>query len=364
MSQKQKDIIYFLERVAHSNDLRQQVLISFAELFKLEHSTFFLIDPDEKLTDPITLNVNSNSTDRYMEHYQQKDIFHPRNLSRKKLLHQPVMDITDVMSLQSYENTEYYNDFMKPQGFYHEMIINLSMKGKLLGGIGLCKPKEDGFKQDTKETLNLINKVLAGMLAQYLSLMGTEANEQIYKQCINEQSAGIILFDEKLSIIFANGAAAEMVSVLFDKKVNIGQFLEYTVSLSGTLPYSSEAMSLSLYSPELNEFIIRIIPLDARTGFKQRTFLMKMVPGHPAPDRDVDFDKPLTVNIQKTYNLTKRELEVLGLLLQGLTNKELGQKLFISPRTVKAHLRSIFTKTGVDNRFKLYQKLQEINRGR
>ena len=48
--------------------------------------------------------------------------------------------------------------------------------------------------------------------------------------------------------------------------------------------------------------------------------------------------------------LTDRELEVLQLLAQGKSNKEIGAKLFISEFTVKGHLRSIFTKLNVLSR--------------
>ncbi|MEZ2373188.1 response regulator [Arthrobacter sp. RCC_34] len=48
--------------------------------------------------------------------------------------------------------------------------------------------------------------------------------------------------------------------------------------------------------------------------------------------------------------LTPREAELLTLLTQGLSNKELGRKLFISEATVKTHLAHIYAKLGVDSR--------------
>ena len=47
---------------------------------------------------------------------------------------------------------------------------------------------------------------------------------------------------------------------------------------------------------------------------------------------------------------TDRELEVLYLLLLGLNNKEISNKLFISNHTTKAHVASIYKKLGVANR--------------
>ncbi|MFC9832397.1 response regulator [Rhodococcus sp. NPDC127530] len=48
--------------------------------------------------------------------------------------------------------------------------------------------------------------------------------------------------------------------------------------------------------------------------------------------------------------LTPREAELLTLLAEGMTNKELGKALFISEATVKTHLVHIYAKLGVDTR--------------
>ena len=58
---------------------------------------------------------------------------------------------------------------------------------------------------------------------------------------------------------------------------------------------------------------------------------------------------PIDENIS---TLTKREMEILKLVAEGLTNEEIGKKIFISEKTVKTHLTNIFDKLKVNNRFK------------
>jgi DNA-binding NarL/FixJ family response regulator len=48
-------------------------------------------------------------------------------------------------------------------------------------------------------------------------------------------------------------------------------------------------------------------------------------------------------------DLTKRELEILNLIIDEHTNVEIGEKLFISPRTVDTHRRNLLLKIGVKN---------------
>lgn len=51
-----------------------------------------------------------------------------------------------------------------------------------------------------------------------------------------------------------------------------------------------------------------------------------------------------------SYDLTEREQEVLLLLVAGLNNSEIAEKLFVSPSTIKSHVSNILTKFGVASR--------------
>lgn len=64
------------------------------------------------------------------------------------------------------------------------------------------------------------------------------------------------------------------------------------------------------------------------------SIVLEAITSPPAPGRD----------------LTERELEVLELLAQGLSNSEIAEQLGVSPNTVKNHLRSIYSKLDVSTR--------------
>jgi DNA-binding CsgD family transcriptional regulator/tetratricopeptide (TPR) repeat protein len=62
----------------------------------------------------------------------------------------------------------------------------------------------------------------------------------------------------------------------------------------------------------------------------------------PAPEQPPTSEPPA--------GLTMREVEVLGLVATGLTNAQVAERLFLSPRTVQRHLNSVYHKIGVTSR--------------
>ncbi len=55
-------------------------------------------------------------------------------------------------------------------------------------------------------------------------------------------------------------------------------------------------------------------------------------------------------NAENNFDLTRREMEVLFFVAEGLSNVEISEILNISPHTVKGHVINIFNKFGVNNR--------------
>jgi two-component system, NarL family, response regulator LiaR len=59
--------------------------------------------------------------------------------------------------------------------------------------------------------------------------------------------------------------------------------------------------------------------------------------------------------------LSKRELEVLNLMAQGLSNEEIASKIFVSVSTVKTHNQNLFEKLDVKRRTQAIDKARRLN---
>lgn len=87
---------------------------------------------------------------------------------------------------------------------------------------------------------------------------------------------------------------------------------------------------------------------------KKEVFVVKEVP--------VPATQPFTLNEQrlKDLGITRRELEILGLIAQGLSNREIADKLFVSENTVKTHSSRLFDKLSARRRTQAVQIAKEM----
>jgi DNA-binding CsgD family transcriptional regulator len=77
------------------------------------------------------------------------------------------------------------------------------------------------------------------------------------------------------------------------------------------------------------------------------------VPGSPAPRAAIAAafaSQEATAQRTETFGLSRREQEVLALIVEGRTNREIGERLFISQKTVGVHVGNILAKLGASGR--------------
>jgi DNA-binding CsgD family transcriptional regulator len=87
---------------------------------------------------------------------------------------------------------------------------------------------------------------------------------------------------------------------------------------------------------------------------KEEVVIIKQIP--------VPAAEPFTLNAAEVRRLgiTKRELEILELIAQGLSNREIAEKLFVSENTVKTHSSRLFDKLSAKRRTQAVQIGKEI----
>jgi DNA-binding NarL/FixJ family response regulator len=88
-------------------------------------------------------------------------------------------------------------------------------------------------------------------------------------------------------------------------------------------------------------------------GSLRRDVAIRLALGEPAPNTSG------AIHLERHGPLSGREMEVARLVADGLSNKEIGARLFISERTVDSHIRHILDKLGFDSRARVARWVSE-----
>jgi DNA-binding CsgD family transcriptional regulator len=85
---------------------------------------------------------------------------------------------------------------------------------------------------------------------------------------------------------------------------------------------------------------------------------------HPSAEPLAPVPEPAAFAVNQTQRdhlgITRRELEILGLVAQGMSNREIASRLFVSENTVKTHCSRAFDKLGAKRRTQAVQLGKEL----
>ncbi len=135
-----------------------------------------------------------------------------------------------------------------------------------------------------------------------------------------------------------------------------------SVHSDSSLALVTLAEALALAGPE--GFVRRFVDLGPAMASLLRQAVSQGVEPNTARDllaaMDADGEGP-SLPQPLIEPLSSREIEVLALVAQGLSNREVGQQLHIAESTVKSHLNTIYGKLGVENRTQAAAKARALN---
>ena len=116
-----------------------------------------------------------------------------------------------------------------------------------------------------------------------------------------------------------------------------------------------------LYPGEVYGALIAIIFTAVGIWLGPRLMRPKVVEVEVVREVRVDAS-PFVLNAARLGELgiTPREHEILGLIAEGLSNREIGERLFVSENTVKTHSSRLFEKLSVNRRTQAVQKAKEL----
>ncbi|TCN32842.1 regulatory LuxR family protein [Kribbella orskensis] len=233
-----------------------------------------------------------------------------------------------------------YVDFMKPRGLYDELRAVLRVGSRPQGTISLFRTSK-AFSRADVEFVNSLVTPLARRLRSY----ATPA-----EYAIAAGGPGLLLFDAAGSLVSVNDEARRYLEELPEGGPSTDSRLDlpvppwlHTIALTAR----SGPAWIRLRTRGGRWLVCHASPMDEIGGGPQGSAVVL----EPAKASDV---MPLVAD---AYELSEREVEVTQHVARGLPTEKIAEHLFLSPHTVRDHIKAIFEKTQVSSRGELVGKL-------
>ena len=358
------DVLEVISTASESLDcnlVRQKALDALFHSFSAEGAIFFLPDGNERFTGIMIRDLDEKYAHYYKNYFHQ---FDPLQLTQGIYKRKRINRLEDAISYDSFQSTEYYNDFLKPQKIHHKLIVYLTAENELHGKIVLTRPKN--FAHFTKREIRKA-KIISPYLAHALVHNDLRKKVKLKGDLLNyiekQSSVGMLLLNDSLQIVYKNQKAEE----IFDHLKNSGSAARGRDQIFSQLLNDCREIISRLKSCPKGGLIVpkqRVINGHNNTRFSVISKAFDEEPGRKGSRLFMvcieKMSSPANINPQHlmdSFNLSKRETDVATLLFSGLKNAEIAEKLFVTEITVKKHLQSIYDKVGVNNRTSLINRM-------
>jgi DNA-binding CsgD family transcriptional regulator len=352
------------------NSVKEDVLKSLINMFHADSAGFFMrsINSPSFLDGQksVVVNLGRRYTKEYVEHFHKQDPF------LKVVPGAIAYRDTDLMLPAEFQKLEWYCDFLRPQHVYHTLDMYLEGDRQLLGYIGILRDNARAvFSQNDLVKARYLARSFSQKIKKCYQKEKFSGLEQLLKQVCDLSSEGIIILTPGLVPVYWNSSAEEM-------GLSLGRKLWRSRSLEGYWPLlppevlqecARFRMSLQnekdasnaanrgkvLYIGQDPEFKVRIDKLSTKNlsaGSPESYYFLLTL--HEVHRSCSGADLVAPVN----RKLTAREWEIVHFIRQGLTNKEIGNKLCVSLPTVATHVRHIFEKLSIGSRAKLIRETE------
>ena len=282
-----------------------------------------------------------------------------------------VFKTDDIIPYSQMVKLEYYNSFLRPQNLLWELIIRLHSKGNVWGVISLQR-----FREHPNFDLADIRR--ASLLVPYLNNIFEIANKfikineerMILEQWLESQSEGLILLDSEFKPLYINSEAKLFCSIVNNKNKKV---FYRDRSIDTTIPQvivqdCQSLVTLIDKDGMLKSHSNKFFNIEPKKKYYVQYFPVISPSSQLPVPRFIIFLNELTrygdvvEEIMTTeHSLSVREESIAQYAAMGLTNKQIAEKLNISPFTVQNHLKNIFEKTGLDSRIKLANLIRFVN---
>lgn len=315
--------------------------------------------------------------------WQGEDIVANTVVQRGLFIEGTVLLGEEVVPFEQMHRTPMYRELNHPNQIDHLLIGNLFDFSSSIGlptAITFYRSiKEGAFTPEERERLLIVMPHISRALGVMTKLREADLRIAASLSALDRIASGVLLFNSQGLVTFANRAARR----ILEDDDGLRLVHRHNSSSLGDLAAGDRNTQDALFraiegviSPDIlnTGHFSRAVPVPRPSGRQAYTLNFSSLAvqnefgtGTEAPCAIAfltDSAEPIRVDhelLNKTYGLTQAEIRVAEALTECIANKEIAEKLGLSPSTVRTQLNSIFSKTNVSGRTSLMKLLVSLS---
>jgi DNA-binding CsgD family transcriptional regulator len=271
-----------------------------------------------------------------------------------------VVTLDEVIPADKLTGNEFYKICLEPENIHHVAAIDVRDERGHRYCLRLCRPRGGSkFSAEERRFIEMLASHVCRAVSNGVRLVQLDSERQFYAKATFGRTIGTVMLDEHGHILQVNTAAerffaekdgiSRLHNQIHIKNAELNEALRHYIQAAlqaqrqeEDSPIPIQAMSVPRPSGKTDyELVVKTLPVDRYIVPSHTPHLIIFI-SNPAEKIEIS-----TRTLMTLYHLTQTEATLTILLAEGKTLDEVSQELNIARNTARAHLRAIFSKTGV-----------------
>lgn len=276
-----------------------------------------------------------------------------------------ILTANEFVGMEAYRQSAFYQQYIANYEIEDILGLDLMAKSGFQMRLRICSGRgRMGFAEQEKQWLGYFTPHLRAALDLYERLEIQKSEENIYDTAVEQLSVGSIFLDASGTVIRSNLIARNLLTerdgirlvnnrLVFADSANDRSFRDF-VRMSGGAPASRVSFmhaERTSGKPALG-IIVRRLAMPETLNVGSCPAIAVFITD---PQQRAGFTGAAITNV---FRLTTMEAEIVASLANGLCLQQISEVFGITPNTVRAHLRSVFSKIGVSRQSQLVQRVR------
>lgn len=268
-----------------------------------------------------------------------------------------VRTLRQHVDLPKFEKTRFFREWFAPQGWGDWACLLVARTPNRISQFVVARPAGSGdFSADEIAKLGALSSHFRRAAALGRLIGRFERRELGFTSLLDGLKSAALLVDDRGRVEFVNAqgeaafASGDVMSVSADRRLNVRDVRAMQVVRDAISGRANTPDSVTVTGAN-GKITLSTLPPSQATGEFATVLLSARDPIPPPPG-------PI---LSQLYGVTPAESEVLRLLVAGQTVLEIADALDVTPRTVRAHVQSLFAKTGVSRQVDLVREIITIS---